>query len=180
MPIKHMHCRLLESMHRVVLFSLFSIILTACGFQPLYQQRDEGAAINTEFSHIEVAPIPNRLGQVMHNVLLDRLNPHGTSNNPEYRLVVTVTQQKQGFGFQEDSSVTRENLRLEAHYQLILLESNESILSGVATSNMTYDLVASDFANLTANQDALNRTTEQAVNTIVTRLGFFFRSRESH
>ncbi len=164
---------------KLLTLMVVTFTMAACGFTPLYQQQDNGQnALLATFDRIEIAPIPNRIGQILRNDLLDHLTPRGENGDSKYRLIVNLNEQRQGFGFRDDNSVTRENLRLEASFQLIDLDSKQPVYEGNASSNMTYDLVSSDFANLSAYQDALIRTAEQISNTIVTRLGFYFKNKQ--
>lgn len=153
-----------------------SLLAGACGFQPLYAPAGDSVAVQEEFATIAVAPIPDRVGQVVHNGLLDRLNPHGQPDAPRFRLDVTLETTREGFGFRPDESITRENLRLKADYRLIRVADGEVVLNGSARSNLAYDIVQSDFANFAAQKDAELRTAEQVVNTIVARLGLFVRA----
>ena len=41
---------------------------------------------------IKVGIIPNREGQILHNLLLDQLNPTGRSGDPKYQLNTTLTE----------------------------------------------------------------------------------------
>lgn len=159
---------------------LLAISLGACGFQPMYASGPAGGAANVAvqdaLAEVAVAPIPERLGQVVQNTLLDSISPYGAPAAPTYRLEVVLESDREGFGFRPDEAITREKFRLSANYRLVRIEGGEEVLSGHARSNLTYDIVQSDFANFSAQQDAEKRTAKQLVNTIVTRLGLFFRS----
>ncbi len=168
-------------MNKVAFFCVLglSFLAGACGFEPMYAPSRDSVAVQEEFAAIAIAPIPDRIGQVVHNGLLDRLNPLGHPDAPRFRLDVTLETTREGFGFRPDESITRENLRLKADYRLIRVSDGEVVLDGSARSNLAYDIVQSDFANFAAQKDAELRTAEQVVNTIVARLGLFVRARGS-
>lgn len=153
-----------------------ALVLAGCGFTPMYAASDNGTGLADQFSTVQVAPIPNRVGQVVRNGLMDRLNPHGPPGAPLYRLEVTLAEAVEGFGFRPDEAITRENLRLDATYRLVRTADEELLLEGNAHSNLAYDIVQSDFANFSAKQDAQRRTAEQVINIIVVRLGLYLKS----
>ena len=156
-----------------------SLFVAACGFQPLYGENPLSTPTTEQLSQIEVAPIADRIGQIVKNQLEDELTPLGPSSAPLYILEVTLSEEIEGFGFRRDESITRENLRLEAAYRLLRSDNNQPVLVGNARSNMAYDVVRSDFANLSAREDAARRTAEQLVHIIANRLSLHFLEAEA-
>lgn len=152
------------------------LVLAGCGFTPMYAASGDGTGLVDQFSTVRVAPIPDRVGQVVQNGLMDRLNPYGPPGAPLYRLEVTLAEAVEGFGFRPDEAITRENLRLDATYRLVRTEDAKLVLEGKVHSNLAYDIVQSDFANFSAKQDAQRRTAEQVINIIVVRLGLYLKS----
>lgn len=160
-------------LHRIWIVGI-AALLTACGFQPIYGENPVSVLPVEHLSRIEVAPIVDRIGQIVKNHLEDKLTPLGPSSAPLYVLEVTLVEEVEGFGFRPDESITRENLRLAATYRLLRSDNNQPVLVGNARSNMAYDIVRSDFANLSAREDAERRTAEQLVHIIVNRLSLHF------
>lgn len=161
---------------RISLGFFLALLLAGCGFTPMYATSGDGTGLADQFSTVQVAPIPDRVGQVVRNGLIDRLNPYGPPGAPLYRLEVTLAEAVEGFGFRPDEAITRENLRLDAVYRLVRTADEELLLEGNAHSNLAYDIVQSDFANFSAKQDAQRRTAEQVINIIVVRLGLFLKN----
>ncbi len=161
---------------RLSLVVLLTLVLAGCGFTPMYATSGDGTGLADQFSMVQVAPIPDRVGQVVQNGLMDRLNPYGPPDAPLYRLEVTLAEAVEGFGFRPDEAITRENLRLDATYRLVRTEDAKLVLEGNVHSNLAYDIVQSDFANFSAKQDAQRRTAEQVINIIVVRLGLYLKS----
>ncbi len=163
-----------------LLFAFLSCpLLSACGFEPLYGETRGSVAVNDDLAAIEIGEIPDRLGRVVRNGLLDRLNPYGEPGSPAYRLDVAVTSFKEGYGFRADEAITRENLQLQGHFVLTDLSSGEIVLEDDVRSSMAYDIVQSDFATFSAERDAELRTSEAVVNDIYRKLGFFFRTEKT-
>ena len=74
----------------LVLILLCPFVLAACGFTPLYGTRSpEGnspSSLRSSFSQVEVSLIPDRSGQTLRNLLIDRLYSGGYPVNPSYTL----------------------------------------------------------------------------------------------
>ena len=156
---------------------LVLFLLPGCGFKPMYGETSADPALQETFAGIEIAPIPDRIGQVVRNHLLDRINPYGQPSAPDYVLHIQLVQLTEGFGFRSDESITRESLTLEASFRLTDRETGEVVLEDLVRSVHTYDVVQSDFANFSAQTDAEARTALQVSELITANLGMFFKSR---
>ncbi len=166
-------------MKRLFTYVALTLSLAACGFTPMLADRGDDGGVTSDFSRVEVASAQDRLSQLVRNALLDDLNPYGESTAPQYHLDLVLSEETEGFGFRSDESVTRINYRLEASYRLIDLADGALLTEGTVRSNMAYDVVTSDFANFSADQDARQRTANQIASIIVNRLGLYFRSENS-
>ena len=150
--------------------------LTACGFEPLYGDRGARPGAVSQLAAVEVAPIPERIGQVLRNDLLDLISPFGAPAQPNYRLEVRLDFDREGLGFRPDEAITRINLRLGASYRLVVPDSGETVFSDVARSAVSYNVVQSDFANLNAERDAERRAAHMIGEEISARIGLFLTS----
>lgn len=159
-----------------LLTSLF--ILSGCGFTPMYAENQSGEGLSEEFSNVAIAPIDDRIGQVVQNHLRDRINPRGAPAAPDYLLRVTLNQAQEGFGFRTDESVTRESLTLTATYQLVDQKTGDVVLQDEVRAIQAYDVVQSDFANFSTQQDAEARTALQIAELVTARLGLYFKSED--
>ena len=148
--------------------------LTACGFRPLYGPQGGYDASLAELASVRVLPIPDRIGQVLHNSLLDRLTPGGAPLNPRYRLGVSMVKQIEGLAFEKDESVTRINLTLSATYQLTEIATGNIVTAGSARSVAAFSVVRSEFANISAEADAERRAARAVGEDIWIRLGVYF------
>lgn len=151
-------------------------LLGACGFQPMYATPSSGQSLDSSFGAIEIAPIPERIGQMVHNHLLDRINPYGAPDAPDYLLRVALEETIEGFGFRSDEAITRESFTLEGDIQLLDAETGNVVLEETLRSVHTYDIVQSDFANYSAREDAKARTAEELSSQITIRLALYLKS----
>ncbi len=156
---------------RIIAFT-FLFVLTACGFKPLYQAGETTTHMQTELANVQIAPIPDRLGQIMRNNLLDRLNASGSG----YRLEVVLEQSSEGFGTRPDSASTQEQLTMVAHVRLISQKTgdDEILLEDNLRARTSYDLVLSDFAIVTQREDSARRLVLELSERIHRRLALYF------
>ena len=151
-------------------------LLEGCGFRPMYGGQDTAANLQGAFASVSIAEIPNRVGQVVRNHLLDQINPHGGPAVPDFILSVNLIEEREGYGFGTDESINRESLTLEGDFRLIDQSTGKVVYEDIVRSTQAYDVVQSDFANFSAQQDAQMRTAEQVAFLITVRLGMFFKS----
>ena len=147
------------------------VVAAACGFQPLHAPG--GGAVPSVLSKIDVAPIPNRLGQMVRNRLVERLTPRGSPVAAEYRVVVSLRLSKEALAIARDDSATRFNVSLEATYDLLLVSSGDIVLHGTVRSISAYNVVSSDFANVVAERDAISRAAREVSDEMKTRLAVY-------
>jgi len=153
-------------------------LLAGCGFKPMYANSSTSPAVQDAFATIEIGIIQDRIGQQVRNHLQDSLNPYGTPDAAQYLLAVVLDERIEGYGFRSDEAVTRESFTLMADFQLIDQKTGDVVFEDSLSSIHTYDVVQSDFANFSAQEDARDRTAERVSELITLRLGVFFKSAE--
>ncbi len=152
------------------------LLLSGCGFKPMYGENSAGEGLTQDFSTVAIAQIDDRIGQIVRNHLLDRMNPYGEPSAPDYLLQIALDKALEGYGFRSDESVTRESLTLTAVYRLVDQASGKVVLEDEVRAIQAYDVVQSDFANFSAQQDAEARTAERIAEMLAARIGLFFKS----
>lgn len=151
--------------------------LGGCGFAPLYAERDNGGA-EEELAAVKINTIGDRNGQMLHNLLLDRINPKGRPATPLYSLDIQLTEQKANIGIIKDSSATLAQLGSTANYTLYDLKARKALQSGRSRSFTSYNIVQSDFATLSAEKDARERTLRELADDITTKIAVFLNARK--
>ena len=146
----------------------------ACGFQPLYGERTNAVPVRQALNSISIDPIADRVGQLVRNQLIDALTPLGQPRDPAYVLTVTLTQTKEGVAFRSDEQATRFNMTLEARFALREFGSGAIITQGSGRSVAAFNIVRSEYANITAEADAQRRAARQVADNIALRLGVHF------
>jgi LPS-assembly lipoprotein len=160
---------------------LGSLLLSACGFRPMYGDpavtSSAGGATSAKLAAVQIDSIDDRVGQKLHNLLRDRMNPGGQPDKPAYRLAVTLDEESTTIASGNDN--TRHNdLTVTATYWLSQSSESEdkSYLMSNTNSRITvsYDTLDDPYTDLVARQDAEQRAIEQLADMITTRVGAYF------
>lgn len=158
-----------------VLGVLVCLLLAGCGFQPLYGDK-ASVETTTEMASIKIAPINERVGQLLRNHLLDNINPRGEPSQVRYRLDVIVAESKSELAVRKSELATRSNMVLTAQYKLVDAKTGANILGRTSTVTASYNLLTNEFATLAAEADARERGTKELSDDITRQLALFFRS----
>jgi len=159
-------------MNRFFIPLMLAFLLPACSLQPLYSGGSKGAVART-LGTISVAPIEGKNGWLMRNALTDRLGAQ--DNSAQFRLVVVLDDQIEGFGVRADDTITRERRTLRARYQLVSVATGETVLDMTAGSDAGIDVVSSEYATIAGENSALENLTQKVADQIVTRLSIYAR-----
>ena len=157
-----------------VLALVSGLALSGCGFRPLYGETAEGASSFDSLETVQIAALPDRTGQQLHNLLRDRINPRGQPNRPEYVLRIRLSEKTEALAIDEDETATRANLRLSATFTLTRLEGNEVVFKGRSNSIISYNIVDSQFATFVSERDARERALRELSEDIRLRLATYF------
>lgn len=149
------------------------LVLTACGFQPLYGAAQTGPNGESPLQSVAVPPIPERLGQMLRIELTNRLSPKGAPQTPDYVLDVKLREVVQNLGFRKDATATRANLNITAEFVLIDARTQQPVFDGTVRSINSYNILTENFATLTAESDARRRAAVDLATEIQSRLGLF-------
>jgi LPS-assembly lipoprotein len=153
-------------------------ILSGCGFQPVYRQNtgsngaQDGATV-AQLASIRISPISDRVGQILRNALRDRLTPLGRPSTALYRLDVSLTENRSNLVIQQDATSTFAKLRLQARYALVNIATDQPLTRGTSENTTIFNIVESEFANLSAERDAKRRAAIEISDDIRLRLALF-------
>jgi LPS-assembly lipoprotein len=158
--------------------SLSPILLAGCGWAPLYADPQTGPAA-AELRAIQVAPIPERIGQNLELALRSSFNPDNDPTHQRYRLTVRLAVAKQNLGITTQGLGTLGRIDVRAHFIFAELATGKQLLAGDAHVNDSFDLLANGYSNVVAQSDAETRAVEQLRQDLVTRLTLFLQRRDA-
>ncbi|HWE05379.1 MAG TPA: LPS assembly lipoprotein LptE [Rhizomicrobium sp.] len=164
--------------------ALFAVALACCtagcSFHPLYARAGPGAGGQQVFNSIYVEPVDGeRAGYELRNSLIDLLEGAERPQLALYRLKVTVKQTIEGTAVQTNGSITRYSYTMVANYELSDIHSGKDVTKGTESTVSGYDVVASPYATLVAQQDAQKLGARDIADRIRIDLGVYFSKRSS-
>jgi hypothetical protein len=127
----------------IALLCLAPLLMTGCGFEPVYSKRDntqmpanDGSKV---FAGVDVAKITGRDGHQLQSELEDLLNPGGKiPERPQYRLIVTLDLVEAPVGVSRDATVSRYNIHLDSRYTLYRNTDGKQIAQGALRHVSSY------------------------------------------
>jgi LPS-assembly lipoprotein len=149
------------------------LLLAACGWRPLYGKLDDNSGAGQALASVHIQPIADRTGQNLYNELRDRINPAGAPVDPQYDLVIGLTEQAQQFLVQEDQTATRINLTIYANFALYQRGGTEPLMTGQSRTTTTYDQLTNQFASVVSAEDARRRGAVSLADEIANRVAVF-------
>ncbi|MDP9128037.1 MAG: LPS assembly lipoprotein LptE [Pseudomonadota bacterium] len=155
------------------------LALPACGFHPVYGARsDDGTPVAEQLNQVAIDTIPERMGQMLRNELIDRMYRKGRPSQPSYHLTIHLRVTQEDLGIQADATSTRSLLNMFADYALLDMKDKE-ILHGTAHSISSYNTLNDQYGNLAAKNAAVQRTLNETGEQIVNRLSLYFSEKPS-
>jgi LPS-assembly lipoprotein len=155
---------------------VLALALAGCGFRPLYGNAGLNGAAAPRLSSIYVEQISDRVGYELRNSLLD-LFDSGPPASSQYRLKLYLTEREDAVVLQANTSITRYNYTLNAHYDLTPKGGTSPVKSGDLTAFAAYNVAAAPFlyATATAQRDAQNRAANDIAERLRTELAVYMR-----
>jgi LPS-assembly lipoprotein len=152
-----------------------SLGLGACGFHPLFAGTNTAPGGQQVFHSIYVDPIEGeRAGYELRNTLIDLLDGPNHQSDARYRLKVAMRQTIEGTAVETNGDITRYTYTMIAEYALSNIRTGAEMTKGSETSVSAYDVVASPYATLTAQQDAQKNAAKDIADRIRIDLGVYF------
>jgi LPS-assembly lipoprotein len=158
-----------------------AVMLTGCGFQPVYMPTATGAPGPAErnLAAIRVDLIPDRPGQELRQALQQRLGSDSGLARHRYDLSVSYGISGEGIGILPDTTASRIRLIANATYQLRTADAAQTVVtSGSANAIDGFNVIDQQYfqADL-SNARVDRRLADTVANAIAMQLAVFFRHR---
>ena len=166
-----------------LLFVVFLTVLTAgCGLSPVYgTYANDGTStsMKTALDAVYVDNIPDRTGQKLRNILIDRMVSKGgnTKADDSFKLQVNpISESIYGIGIAKDATATRSQIRLSTGFTLFDMRGDTpvSIHTGSVTGVASFNALASQYTTLVTEEDARDQAIGLLADQITTRLELYF------
>ncbi len=155
------------------------LLLTACGFTPLYGNVG-GDAIGTEdyLSYVAIDNIPDREGVYLRNALIDRFHRNGAPIRNAYLLNIReITEDKRGLDITKSSDATRGQLIISANVELRDNINGEIVFRRNLQSVTSYNILSSEFATRISEDNTRMNALDNLAEQIELQLTLYFKTR---
>lgn len=151
-------------------------LVSACGFEPLYAQRDRGG-VRDELASVTVAPIRDRSGQILRNQLVDQFRPNGQGGRSLYVLDVNLVEPREETALDRTDQPTRVIYTVIATYRLRDGATGATIFQGQSQASSSFNIDVSEFATLSGERNARGAVLRLLGEDISRQVGLFFSRR---
>ncbi|MBU6235629.1 MAG: hypothetical protein KGQ41_07270 [Alphaproteobacteria bacterium] len=163
----------------LILVSALSLTLAACGFTPVYGTYSQNAEVSKSLDGVYIDVIPDRTGQKLRNLLIDRMVADGRNaavDSPYHLRVSGLTESIYGIGIAKDDTATRSQIRINAVMTLTDTRTPESkvAISRQLSAVASFNTLASQYTTLVTEEDARNQAIQELATNIVTQLELYF------
>jgi LPS-assembly lipoprotein len=171
---------------RLLLAGLGAVALGGCGFQPLYGERSAlnapagqkpNVLVRDELAAVWIEPIPERMGQMLRNELIDKFNGTNEPAQPRYRLAISLRELKYPVLERRDVLETATNLVLLTTYRL-KAPNGADITTNVSRVVVRFNQLDQPYATITAEEYARERAVREAAEDIRLRIALFLANQK--
>ncbi len=151
--------------------------LAGCGFRPLYGSHASAVSAE-ELAQVRIAPLKDRIGQLLHIRLSKSMHPRGKARKGVWLLAIELIETTQRLGIRKDETATRANLTLEAKFELRRMETNKAAFKGRSVITISYNILESRFGTVASRADAERRATRELGDNIKNRVALFLAQQQ--
>lgn len=159
------------------LLLLLCLMLPACGFSPLYAQKNTAVAGSAAHAldQVYIENIPDREGQYLRNALIDRFYSHGRPVDPRYALTIApIRENLTDLDITKDSSATRGQLRLDTTLSLVDRQGGQTVLKRKLIAITSYNILQSRFTTRVSEEAAWQNALDDLAGQIERQVALYF------
>lgn len=151
-----------------------TLLLSACGFSPMYGSSPDASGIVFQNLNVTEARDAGRTGYWLEDALRRRLTAENAPSE-NANMIISSSERRVNTGVLATDRATRADLYLTVAYKLERYDAaGEPVkpISGKFTSVVTYNIPASPYAEVTALADARERAAEDMSERIARDIAF--------
>lgn len=150
-------------------------LLAGCGFQPMYGKQSGSQTVQDVHRNIRIENIPDRDGQYLRNMLLDRLNDDGRPADARYVLEVAPLQKEiLNQLVRKDATYTRALMKISTTIRLVDTVTGKPVLERKLLSSGSYNLLDNQFATVVSRDSMTDNLLREMSDNIVTAVNLHF------
>ncbi len=175
----------MSSFKRTKFILLAGLILSGCGFRPLYAPPQEDHSGKSVYAfdllkQVAIDNIPDREGQYLRNQLIQLMHPAGRGTETKFLLKVVIHESKQDLAVKRSAIATRANLQISGTFALYPVSSEGPTETGIVYTSSGYNIFQSEFQTLMAEKGARERALDDLAQQLRIRLAAVLTSSEAN
>lgn len=164
------------SLFRALFLLLLISTVSACGFEPMYKNGttfNNGQPIPSSVVYID--NIPDRDGQYLRNLLIDRIYTSGRPTEAAYKLKIYRLKEKMiGLDIKKDASSTITQKTISTKMELINNETEEVVMTRRLKVSGSHNVLDNQFANSVSERAITNNLLREIADHAVNELNLYF------
>ena len=137
-------------------------------------------AVDVALPNIDIDNIPDRDGQYLRNLLIDRLYANGRPDAAPYLLKFSkLSKYIVDLGLQKDATATRAQIQITTHMELVDKSTNKPVLERDLKTVGAYNLLDDQLATLVSQQNITESILQEMKDDAVTQLSLYFRRKSA-
>lgn len=152
-------------------------LLSGCGFQPLYGRNiDSTIGVETYLEDVAIGNIPNREGQLLRNLLIDKFYRYNRPDNPRYNLQFEPIEESiRDLDITVTSDATRGQLKLTTNMELYDKQTNKVVIARSLKAITSFNILVSEFTNQVSEQAARENAVNDLARQVELHLNLYFK-----
>ncbi len=164
------------SLFRALFLFLLISTVSACGFKPMYKNGstfNNGQSIPSAAVYID--NIPDRDGQYLRNLLIDRIYTSGRPINATYKLKLSPLKERLvGLDIKKDASSTITQKTLSTKMELINNTTEKVVMTRRLRVSGSHNVLDNQFANSVSERAITNSLLREIADHAVNELNLYF------
>ncbi len=158
-----------------------SLGLSGCGFSPLYAENSvTSAATETTpaalLDQVFIESMPDREGQYLRNLLIDRFYASGRPSQPLYTLRIEgLQEQETELDLTKSAEATRAQLRYSGTLIMVQKSNGQEVLRQPLSAITTYNILQSEFATRLTEDNARLDALKDIARQVELNISLYFR-----
>jgi len=165
-------------LYKYIFLVLIVLSVNSCGFKPMYgEQGISNESLVSSRPEIFIGNIPDRQGQILRNLLIDKIYTNERPNNYEYELEFTPLEIKTTeMGIKKDASATRIQVQISTIMNLVRSSGikRDVVMTRKFKSVGAHNQLDNQLASLVSREDIVEDILKEMAQEITTSIDLYF------
>ena len=147
---------------RIIYFLVISILISNCGFKPMYKSDGSGIALDNLYISFS-AGISYEIREELKNLLSTQ------QENKQFEVIVDVREEMMPVIINENGTVSKYQIDITIFFDVVN-NTGETLLNDVAVGFAQYDVLVSEIENEDLRKQMLRSATNDAASLMITKI----------